>query len=287
MQNNILGRNFLACFHIVIYLIVETAFEFCTHTSQFLRVERNVLEAGCVCTYTHKVFHPSGTTEFASARSCTTDASCFLSCSDLFHFDAHMESICQNLDELSEIDTLVGNIIEDSFVAVSLIFHIANLHLQSKIFCNLSALNHGAVLTALGFLALFDIYRFGNSIDALDVICRFEIGFLDLQFHQSSCKSNHTNVMARTCLHRHDIPFFQVEVVDVVIICLSGVLKLHFHKVCAFGIARHIGKPVVCVQLSVLASYCLAAETSVATIPHSEFHILVIHNNLILIVYIV
>ena len=91
--------------------------------------------------------------------------------------------------------------------------------------------------------------------------------------------------MARTCLHRHDIPFFQVEVVDVVIICLSGVLKLHFHKVCAFGIARHIGKPVVCVQLSVLASYCLAAETSVATIPHSEFHILVIHNNLILIMY--
>ncbi len=126
--------------------------------------------------------------------------------------------------------------------------------------------------------ALVEIHLFGNSVDALDVILRLEVCLLDLQFYQSSGNVPH-HVVTWVSLYRHDIALLQVEVVHIVIISLSGILKLHFHQVGAFSIAWHIGKPVVCVELSVLTSYSLAAETSVAAIPHSEFHIFVIHNS--------
>ena len=42
-----------------------------------------------------------------------------------------MEGIGKNLDELAEVHTFVSDVIEDSLVAVSLIFYITYFHLQS------------------------------------------------------------------------------------------------------------------------------------------------------------
>ena len=108
-----------------------------------------------------------------------------------------------------------------------------------------------------------------------------------MKFHQSSCQCHHANIVSRIGLYGYNVALLQVQVVHVVVVTLSCVLELYLHEVCALGIARYVGKPVVCVQLSVLSAYCTSAESSVATIEHSEFHILVIHDDLIIIMYIV
>ena len=83
--------------------------------------------------------------------------------------------------------------------------------------------------------------------------------------------------MARVGLHGHDVALVEVQVVHVVVVTFAGVLELHFHKVGALGVARHVGKPVVGVELLVLTAYGAAAEATVAAGAEHELHILVIH----------
>ena len=133
------------------------------------------------------------------ARS--TDAGLLLlSRTDLFHLNAHMEGIGKNLDELAEVHTFVSDVIEDSLVAVSLIFYITYFHLQSEIFGYLAALDHGAVFTALSLLAFVKIHLFGDTVDTLDIILRLEVCLLNLEFYQSSGQRNHTDVVTRVSL---------------------------------------------------------------------------------------
>ena len=49
-----------------------------------------------------------------------------------------MERFGQNFDELAEVHTLISNIVEDGFVTITLIFHVANLHLEIQILGNLA-----------------------------------------------------------------------------------------------------------------------------------------------------
>ena len=91
-----------------------------------------------------------------------------------------MEGGSQVLDQLAEVHTLIGDIVEDSLVAVALIFHVANLHLQSQSLGNLSALYHRGVLTRLGLTVFIHIYRTGYAIHALDVVGTLQVGLLQL-----------------------------------------------------------------------------------------------------------
>ena len=168
------------CLHIVVHLIVEAAFQFGAHAREFLRIERDVLESGGIRTHTDEVLHPCGTAQFASARASTSDASSLLTRTDLLHLNPHVEGVGEHLDELSEIYTLVGNIIEYRLVAVALVFHVTDFHLQSKVFGYLSALNHGAVLSSLGLMVFVHVGWACYTIDALDVISRLKVGFLYL-----------------------------------------------------------------------------------------------------------
>ena len=281
LQYGILRRQLSASFYITVYLVVETALQFGAHTGKFLRIQRDVLVACCIGAYADEVLHPGSAAEFSAARTCSTDTACFLSRTDLLHLDAYMEGIGKNLDELAEVHTFVSDVIEDSLVAVSLIFYITYFHLQSEIFGNLSALDHGAVFTALSLLAFVEIHLLGDTVDTLDIILRLEVCLLNLEFYQSSGQRNHTDVVTRVSLYRHYIALLQVEVIHIVIISLTGILELYLHEVSTFSIARYIGKPVVCVELSVLSSYALSAQTTVAAVTHPEFHIFVIHDRLI------
>ena len=42
-----------------------------------------------------------------------------------------MKLIGQDPDELAEVHALVSDIIEDGFIPIALIFHIANFHVQA------------------------------------------------------------------------------------------------------------------------------------------------------------
>ena len=284
LQNSILWRHLATCFYIVVYLIVETTFQLGTHTCQLLRVERDVLIACGIGADAHKILHPCSAAEFATTRTGTTDAACFLTGTNLLHLDAHVEGISKHLDELTEVYSLIGDIVENSLVAITLILYVSDFHLQSQVQGNLSALNHGSMLAALCFLAFVEVYLLGNAIDALDVVLRLEICLLQLQFHESTGECNHTDVVTRVGFHSHYVALFEVEVIHIMVISLSGILELHFYEVGALGITWHVCEPVVCVQLSVLSSHRLAAESSVAAVPQSEFHILVIHDKIYFII---
>ena len=84
--------------------------------------------------------------------------------------------------------------------------------------------------------------------------------------------------MARVSLHSHDVALLQVQVVHIMIISLAGILELHLHEVGALSVSWYVGEPVIGVQLSVLSAHSLITEPSVASMKHSEFHILVVHD---------
>ena len=90
----------------------------------------DVLEAGGIRGDADEVLHPRGTAQFASAGTRSSNASCLLTCTNLLHLDAHMEGGSEVLDELSEVYTLVGDVVEDGLVAIALILHVANLHVS-------------------------------------------------------------------------------------------------------------------------------------------------------------
>ena len=273
-QGHLFVWHLAACLHIVVDLIVETTFELGTQAGKLLRVERDVLIACGVGAHAHKVFHPCGAAQFAAAGSCATNASCLLSCSDLLHLYAHMERVGKHLDELTEVDALIGDIIEDGLVAIALIFDIADLHLQTQLLGYLSALNHRVVFAALCLVIFFHVDGLGNAVYALYVVCRLKVGFLYLQLDETSCHGDHADVVARTCLHRHDVALLQVNVVDIVVVALAGVFKLYLHEICALLVAWHVGQPVVGVELLVLSSASTVAEASVAVACYLEFHVL-------------
>ncbi len=83
-----------------------------------------------------------------------------------------MECVGKHLDELTEVNALVGDVVEYRLVAVALILHVAYLHLQTEVFSYLTALYHCAVFAALRFVVLVDVHGLGYAIDALDVVSR-------------------------------------------------------------------------------------------------------------------
>ena len=91
-----------------------------------------------------------------------------------------MESTCKVFDKLSEVNSLISDVVEDSFIAITLVLHIADFHLQAEPFCYLSALNHRGVFACFRLIIFLNIHRFGYSVDAFDVVSRLEIGFLQL-----------------------------------------------------------------------------------------------------------
>ena len=176
-----------------------------------------------------------------------------------------MEGGCKVFDQLAEVHTLVSNIVENSLVAVALIFHITNLHLQTEPQGYLTTLNHRGMLTALGLMILLHIHRTGNAVDTLDIVGTLEVSLLELQLHQSARQCNHTDVVSWVGFYSHDIAFLQFEVVHIMIIALTGMLELNLNQIGGIDITWNISQPVVGVQLFVLSPHCLMTESAVAT----------------------
>ena len=179
-QSDVSAGQLASCLHVVVNLVVEATLQFGAQSGELLRVERYVLVACGVGAHADKVLHPCGAAQLTATRSGATDASCLLSCADLFHLNAHVESVGEHLDELSEVDALVCNVVENGFVAVALIFHIADFHLQSQLFGYLSALNHGVMFAAFRLVILLHVYGFGYAVDALYVVGRLQVRLLYL-----------------------------------------------------------------------------------------------------------
>ena len=83
-----------------------------------------------------------------------------------------MKGLRQYFNELSEVHAFVCDIVEDGFIAVSLILHVSNFHLQTESLSYLTALYHRVMFTTFGLLVFAYIYGLGYAVDALDVIGR-------------------------------------------------------------------------------------------------------------------
>ena len=277
LQNNLLARQTLPCLDIFIDLIVKAALQFCAHSGKLCRVERDVLNTCRISRNSREVLHPCSATKLTTARTGTSDTSCFLTDTNLAHLNPYVESSCKVLDELTEVDTLIGNIIEDSLVAIALILDITDFHIQTQALGNLPALNHRLMFAGFCLTVLVHIDWLSLTVDALDVVRTLEVCLLNLQENQSSCQGNNTYIMTGISLNGNIVALDERQVVDIVIISLSCILELNLNEVSAFSVSRHISKPVVCIELAVLTSASVATESAVAAVPQLEFHILIIH----------
>ena len=188
-----------------------------------------------------------------------------------------MECVGQNLDQLAEIHTFVGYIIEDCLVAVALILHVTNLHLQSQVLCYLSALNHCGVLAPLSLAAFVQVGLARYTVYAPYLVGRLQIGFLYLHLHEPSRERHHTDVVSRISFYSHNVALLQVKTVHIVVVTLAGVLELHLNQVGAELVSRHVGQPVVCVQLAVLPSHGVLAQASVLAAICFKILVVIIH----------
>ena len=263
-ERKVAGRQAPAGFDVGIHLIVETALELGALSCQFLRVGRYVLQAGRGGGHGVEVFHPGGAAQFTSAGADTADASGFLAGTDLFHLDADAEGFGQHLDELTEVDAGIGNVIKDGFVAVALIFHVADFHIQIEFLGYLAGTYHGVLFQRFGFLVLLDVSGACLAVDALDFCAGFEAGLAHLQRHELAREGNHADVVTGRGFNGHDVSLDQGQVVFVAEITFAGVLELHLDKFAGLGIAGDVCQIVVGVELPVLAAAALRTEAAQA-----------------------
>ncbi len=124
---------------------------------KFLRVERYILVTCRACGNTYETGHPCGAAQRTPAWADAPYASGFLAGTDLLHLDTHLECFGQHLYELAEIDTLVGNIVEYGLVAVTLILHVADFHVELKARRDFTGTDHGVVFQRFGFFVAFKV----------------------------------------------------------------------------------------------------------------------------------
>ncbi len=130
LEGDVLGGHLLDGLHVGCHLEVEAALELGALAGELLGVEGDVLVAGGGCGHGDECGHPRRAAQRATAGANAADAACLLARAYLLHLDAHLEGVGQHLDELAEVYALVGYIVEDSLLAVALILHVADFHLE-------------------------------------------------------------------------------------------------------------------------------------------------------------
>ena len=240
--------------HVGVHLIVQTALEFGTLSGEFLRIGSDVLEAGSSGADGTEVLHPRRTTQFSAARTDAADAAGFLTRTNLFHFNADMEGIGKNLDEFAEIDTTVGNVVENGFVAVALILDIADFHLKLKVFGDLASTQHGVILSRLGLVILLHVGRTCLAIDTTNLGAGLEICLLHLQQDETAGQRDNADVVTGLRLDSHNVALDEVKVIIVAIEPLARVLELNFNIVGRIQIAGNARQIVIDVQLVVASA---------------------------------
>lgn len=186
LEPYITRRHTARGFDVGIDLEVETTFQFGALSGELLRVERNILIASGAGGYRHKIGHPLRAAQWPSARADTAYATGLLAGTDLLHLDTHLEGFGQNLDKLAEVYTFVGDIVENSLIAVALVLYVANLHIEAEAFGYLAGAYHGIVLSGLCLLEFLDVGRLGEAEYPLGLGCIAPCRALHSQLGKSS-----------------------------------------------------------------------------------------------------
>ena len=249
----LLARQTLHGLDIGIDLEVEAAFQLGTLAGELLRVERDVLVACGAGGYAHKVRHPARAAQRTAAGADAAYAAGFLARTDLFHLDAYLECLGKDFDKLTEVYTLVGDVIEYGLVAVALVLYVANLHVQPQALGNLAGAYHGIVLTRLGLFVFLDVDRLGEAEYALGVGSITAGGTFHAKLGQGPGEGDGAYIMPRGGLDSNEVAWTERQVGGIAEISLAGILELHFHNVACRLVAGYVGKPVEAVKLATAA----------------------------------
>ena len=214
---------------------------------QLLRIHGDVLIAGSPGGDRYEIGHPAGTAQFSAAWTDTADASRFLTGSDLFHLDTHTERLGQHLDQLAEVHALIRDVIENRLVAIALIFHVANLHIQSQVRRYLAGADHGGVFFRFRFLVFVDIDWSRFPVNPFRLVVGSHVVLFHLQENQLAGKRDGPDVMAGTCLYRHDVAFLQRDLGAIQVIAFSRILELDLYEIGCVDRVGHVAQPVVSV----------------------------------------
>ena len=168
----------------------------------------------------------------------------------MLHLDADFEHIGQHLDELAEINSLVGDIIEDGLVAVALVFHITDFHFQTEVHGYLPRTNHGVGLTRLGLLESLKVGGLCLAEHAQDFGVGAQVGPAHLQLDELAGHGHLSDVVARVGFHGHHVAHVQVELGRVAVEPAARVLEVHLDDVEVVHVAGNVVEPVGAAQVA-------------------------------------
>ena len=212
----------LAGVHVGIVFVGEAALEFRALSGQFLGVEGDLLHTGRVGRHAREVRDPRCATQLAAAGSDAADASRFLPGADLFHFDADVKPLGEDLDQLAEVHALVGDVVEDRLDLVALVLHVADLHIESHFGGDLACGDHRFVLQSDGLLPAFDVVGLSLAVDFLVLaVVGGESRAAHLARHQIARERDDADVVAGRSFDRHDVAPLERQVV----------LEAHFENI--------------------------------------------------------
>ena len=86
-----------------------------------------------------------------------------------------MESVGKHFNQLAKVYAFIGNVVEDRFVAVSLIFHISDFHVEVEVKSYLTGTNHRTVFARFRFIILLHIHLLGFAVDTFDICFRLDV----------------------------------------------------------------------------------------------------------------
>ena len=195
-ESDFFGGHSLDALDVGVYLEVYAAFELGALSGELLGVERNVLKPCGGCAYRHEVGHPACAAQRTPAGTYAPDASRFLTRSDLFHFDAHLECLGEHFYELAEVDAFVGDIVEYGFVAVALVLHVSDFHVEVEVLGYFASPYHSVVLARLGFIVLVNVAGLGFAEHSFEFGALFHARFFHLQGYKLTGEGHLSYVMS-------------------------------------------------------------------------------------------
>lgn len=157
-----------------------------------------------------------------------------------------MEAVGEYADELSEVDAFVGDVVEDGFGFVALVFYVADFHVEMQVFRDFSGLEHGALLECFCFFPFFEVEVARDAIDAPELICFWvDAVFVHLNVDETTHEGYLADVVSGLCFNGDEVSFFERESVGVAVVSFAGVFELYFDEFgCCLRLGE-VGEPVV------------------------------------------
>ena len=225
-------RELLQRVGIDLVLEVEAALEFAALARQLLRVGHDLLRLGSAGGDTLEVGQPCGAAQLAAAGAQTAHLAGLLTDADLLHLDAHMELLGQHLDELAEVHTLVGGIVEDGLRVVALELHVVHLHVQPHVEHDAAGAQQGAVLFAQGTRPALDVVLFGAAEHLFDCLrVGVDAVLPHLQATQFAGEVHDAHVVSGLSFHGHHVALGHLQPVGQAVEVFVVVLEAHLHTV--------------------------------------------------------